>query len=216
MDAFRFAVAVVPLGAYLLVLGLVNLRRKPMVVAGSSDLAALGAAATGLAIVGPIALFRPEEATAQMGSAVWLFLIPFYWLWVALAVMLCRPRLVVYNATPSELRPLLAEAAGRLDPDARWAGDNLSLPALGVQLHLDSFAWMRNTSLVASGGGQNLAGWRRLTNALGRSCRGIATPANPRGPVLVVVGAALLLGAIVWLVSSPTEVAVAWAQATSF
>jgi hypothetical protein len=213
MDPLRFAIAVAPLAAYFVVLGFVGLRRRPVVVAGSNDLAALAGAMSGLALVGPIALFRPEEATSEFGNAIWLFLLAFYWLWCALAVMLSRPRVVVYNATPSELRPILAEVAARLDSDARWAGDNLSLPTLGVQLHLDPFLWMRNTALVSSGGGQNLAEWSRLSKALGRSCRVVAAPTNPRGPALLGVGVTLLVTAIAWMVSSPAEVAVAWAQA---
>jgi hypothetical protein len=213
MDPLRFAIAVAPLAAYFVVLGLLGLRRRPVVVAGSNDLAALAGAMSGMALVGPIALFRPEAASSEFGDAIWLFLLAFYWLWCALVVMLGRPRLVIYNATPSELRPILAEVAARLDSDARWAGDNLSLPTVGVQLHLDPFLWMRNTSLVASGGGQNLAEWSRLSKALGRACRGVAAPPNPRGPALLGIGLGLLLTAVAWLVMSPTEVAVAWSQA---
>ena len=85
----------------------------------------------------------------------------FYWLWVLLVVLVARPRLVVYNISTEELHPVLAEAAARLDPDSRWAGNSLALPNLGVQLHLESFDMMRNVSLVSSGSRQNLDGWRR-------------------------------------------------------
>ena len=216
MDPLRFAIAVVPLAAYLLLVGGLNLRRKPMVVTGAGDLAALGVALTGVAFVGPISLFRPEAATNELGDYVWLFLLAFYLLWVTLLVMLCRPRLVVYNLTGEELRPVLADVVRQLDPAARWAGDNLSLPTLGVHLHLDSVPWMRNTSLVSSGGRQDHAGWRRLGRAVSRGLRGVGAEPNPRGALLLAVGAALLLAATWRLVSAPSETLVAWGQIAAF
>ena len=121
--------------------------------------------------VGPLELFRPEAATREFGNYIWLFLLMFYWLWLLLVVLLSRPRLVVYNISMEELHPVLAEAASRLDPDARWAGNHLTLPGLGVQLHLDSFDMMRNVSLVSSGSRQNIDGWRRLRASCGARSR---------------------------------------------
>ena len=110
------------------------MRRRPFLTSGGSDLTALGVALSGLMFVGPLELFRPEAATREFGNYIWLFLLLFYWLWLLLVVLLARPRLVVYNISMEELHPVLAEAAGRLDPDARWAGNHLTLPRLGVQL----------------------------------------------------------------------------------
>ena len=115
-DPFRLSIALVPLAAYCVLLGLINARRRPFVTTGGCDLAALGAAMSGLVLVGPIELFRPEAAEPNYGGFVWLFLIVFYWLCVWLAVLVARPRLVVYNIRGEELRPALAEAARRLDP----------------------------------------------------------------------------------------------------
>lgn len=201
-----------PLGAYLLLLGLLNLRRRPTVVTGFADTAALGAALTGVALVGPISLFRPEAATAELGPWVWALLLAFYWLWVALLVMLGRPRLVVYNTTPSELRPAVSEALRQLDPAARWAGGALAAPTLGVQLHLDAFPWMRNTTLVASGGEQDLGGWTRLGRATALAARSMRSPPNPRAIGLLTAGGLIVLAAIARLVSDPPAVAVAWRQ----
>ena len=39
---------------------------------------------------------------------------------------------VIDNITADRLRSILAEVAPRLDPEARWAGDSLFLPGLGV------------------------------------------------------------------------------------
>ena len=79
-DPLRLAIAFVPLVAYCLVLGILNARRRPFLTTGGADLAALGVALTGLVLVGPIELFRPEDSTTQFGSYVLVFLLALYWL----------------------------------------------------------------------------------------------------------------------------------------
>jgi hypothetical protein len=199
VDPLRLAIALVPLAAYVLVVGLLNLRRRPFLTSGGCDLTALGIALSGLMFVGPMELLRPESATRSFGNYIWLFLLLFYWLWLLLAVLLSRPRLVVYNISAEELRAVLAEAAARLDPAARWAGNQLSLPGVGVQLHLDSFALMRNVSLVASGGRQNLDGWRRLAAELGPPLRSLRVKSNPRATAFVFVSFVLLAVSVTYL-----------------
>jgi len=205
VDPFRLAIALVPLAAYVLLLALLNMRRRPFLTSGGCDMAALGIALSGLMFVGPLDLFRPSAATQAFGNYIWLFLLLFYWLWLVLLVLLSRPRLVIYNISADELHPVLAEAAGRLDPAARWAGNNLSLPAAGVQLHLDSLDSMRNVSLVASGGRQNLDGWRRLARELGRSLAPIRVKPNPRSAGFLIVSLALLTICVTHLLIHPAE-----------
>ena len=205
VDPFRLAIALVPVAAYVLLLGLLNSRRRPFLTSGGCDMAALGVALSGLMFVGPLELFRPEAATRSFGNYIWLFLVLFYWLWLVLLVLLSRPRLVVYNISAEELHPVLAEAASRLDPTAGWAGNNLSLPGLGVQLHLESLDIMRNVSLVASGGRQNLDGWRRLARELGRSLATVRVKPNPRAVGLLVVSLALFALCVTHLLIHPAE-----------
>src|SRR3954470_7024236 len=206
VDPFRLAIAFVPLATYVLLLGLLNARRKPFLTSGGCDLTALGLAISGLLFIGPMELLPPEAATRSFGNYIWLFLVLFYWLWLLLLVLLARPRLVIYNISAEELHPVLAEAASRLDPAGRWAGNNLSLPSLGVHLHLDSLDIMRNVSLVASGGRQNLDGWRRLARELGRSLSSMRVKANPRAVGLLVVSLALLTICLTQLFLHPAEV----------
>jgi hypothetical protein len=205
VDPFRLAVALVPLAAYMLLLALVNARRRPFLTSGGSDMAALGLALSGLMFVGPLELFRPEAATRQFGNYIWLFLILFYWLWLLLVVLLARPRLVVYNISIEELHPVLAGAANRLDPDVRWAGNHLMLPSLGVHLHLDSLDIMRNVSLVSSGGRQNIDGWRRLSRELARSFTPMRVKRNPRTVGLMFVALALLALCVSQMLNNPVE-----------
>ena len=176
MDPLRFCLAIGPVAVYLLLLGAVNLSRRPRLVSGVRDAAALALAAAGLAIVGPLellfpfgplSLLFPFESALRSGPYVWLGLTAMYGMCVVLWLLVLRPRLVIYNLSADKLRPVLAELAGRLDPAARWAGDCLSLPALGVQLYVDSFASLGSISLCSAGGNQSRAGWRRLETALG-------------------------------------------------
>ncbi|MGE3241639.1 MAG: hypothetical protein AB7I57_11260 [Pirellulales bacterium] len=216
VDPFRLAIALVPLAAYLLLLALVNLRRRPFVTTGGSDLAALGVALSGLAFVGPLELFRPEAATEEFGNYIWPIMLVFYWLWVLLAVLLARPRLVVYNVSTEELHPVLAEAAAQIDGESRWAGNSLSLPTLGVQLHLESFDLMRNVSLVASGSRQNLDGWRHLARELVTALKPVRVKPNPRGVGFLLVALLLMGGSLATLVNHPKELAYAVEQVFAY
>lgn len=215
-DPLRLAIAFVPLAAYCLLLAIVNARRRPFVTTGGCDLAVLGAALSGVVLVGPIELFRPEAASADFGGYVWLFLLVFYWLWVWLAVLVARPRLVVYNISAEELRPVLGEAAREVDPQARWAGDSLALPTLGVALHMESFDVMRHASLKASGGKQNLAGWRKLSAELRNQLATIRVSRNPRSLGFTLVAIALIAVSIVHMLNAPQEVAQAMQEMLSF
>ena len=113
---------------------------------------------------------------------------------VFLLVLVLRPRLVIHNMTVESLRPILAEAVSELDGDARWVGDSLSLPRLGVQLHIEPFYAMRNIQLVSSGPRQNYAGWKQLELALASSLREVSSPRTPYGLRLVIL--ALLMVAL--------------------
>jgi hypothetical protein len=207
MDPLRLAIAIVPLAAYLLVIGGVNLRRRPLVVSGASDAAALAAALSGLVAVGPLELFIPLAAAARFGAYVWIFLIVFYWLCASLAVLAMRPRLVVYNATLDTFRPLLATVVSQLDARARWAGRSVVLPSLGIELHLETADLLRNVSLVATGSEQNLASWRQLEEALRPAAREMAVPIGARGVFLVACAACLLAAAVAQMVRDPQAVA---------
>ncbi|MCH2114542.1 MAG: hypothetical protein MK171_06500 [Pirellulales bacterium] len=205
-DPLRLSIALVPLASYCLLIGLLNARRRPFLTSGGADLAALGAAMSGMVLVGPVELFRPEAASTEYGSYVWLFLLLLYWLCVWLAVLLARPRLVIYNVSVEELRPVLAEASRAIDPLARWAGDSLSLPTLGVQLHLESFELMRHVSVVASGGRQNLAGWGRLATNLYQRLQSLRVGPNPRALGIMLVAIILVVASTTHMLAHPQHV----------
>jgi hypothetical protein len=195
LDPLHLCIALGPLAAYLLLLGAVNLACRPFLTTGARDAAALGLALSGFVVVGPMELFLPETAAEHFGGYVWVLLLAFYVLCLGLIVLLVRPRLVIYNITIDQLRPMLSHILEGLDSHARWAGESLVLPQLGVQLHLESFLTMRNVQLVSSGPQQSFPGWRRLERALVLACRATKTAPNPYGLSLVLFG--LLMVAMV-------------------
>jgi len=207
MDPFRLCLALGPVAIYLLLLGAINLSRRPFLVSGTRDTAALGLAVSGLILVGPMELFLPLPAALRFGSYVWVLLMALYGLVLVLVLLLSRPRLVIYNIASGELRPILADAVTRLDAEARWAGDSLWLPTLGVQLCLESLTALRNVALVSAGPHQNYLGWRRLELGLRAALDQYEVPRNWRATVLTATGLALLVFLLVTIASDPQAVA---------
>ncbi|MFW6108044.1 MAG: hypothetical protein ACOC70_02470 [bacterium] len=206
MDPLRQWLALGPVAVYLIVLGGVNLSRRPLVVSGARDAAALAVAVSGLVAVGPLELFVPAAAVIRYGGYVWALLAGFYVTVAAMTLLLMRPRLVVYNIKGDQLRPLLADVARRLDARGRWAGDSLSLPTLGVQLHMDNYGWMRNVSLTASGGRQDPLGWRRLERELAGELAQMPRSRNPRGHSLITAGVLIFAWLVVNVWDNPAGV----------
>ena len=200
LDSFRFCLAMGPVAIYLLLLGGINLSRRPFVVSGTRDAAALALALSGFAIIGPIDLFLPEAAAMAFGPYVWLFLISLYTLCLLLVLLMARPRLIVYNISADELHSVLADLAVRLDPDAHWAGESLSLKNLGVQLHVHGVTSMRNMSLVGTSLRQNYLGWRRLEESLRDEFSRVEVARNPYSTSLIS-GGLLLTGILVAAIS---------------
>lgn len=206
MDPLHFCIAAGPLSVYLLLLGLINLRRRPFITTGGRDVMSLGLGIVGFIIVGPMELFLPEAAAVNLHIWAWAMLITLYLLSLVLIVLLMRPRLVIYNVAADQLRPVLSDIVTELDPDARWAGDALSLPQLGVQLHLEPTAVLKNAQLVAAGPQQNLNGWRRLELELSRAFRKYEGAPNPYGASFLLCGLTLAGWATYWLYRDPESV----------
>ncbi|HBO43395.1 MAG TPA: hypothetical protein DD670_05590 [Planctomycetaceae bacterium] len=209
MDSFQTCLAFGPPAVYLLGVAAVNLRRRPTVVSGTRDLALLAFAMAGLVAVGPMELGFPESAALNfLGPLVWIPLFSLYGLCVVLAILTVRPRLVVYNITADQLRQLLAEVVESLDAEARWAGDSLFLPRLGVQLHLDASRAMRNISLVAAGPNQSFLGWQKLQRHLAASAASVRVARNgwALGFALVALG---MIGGMIFLVAQDPDATIA-------
>jgi hypothetical protein len=194
VDPFQLILFFGPVAIYLLLLGTINLSRRPLLISGGRDAAALALAMTGMMIVGPFELFLPQASVLRYGPYIWVMVLMFYGLSVAMGILVLHPRLIIYNISADKLRPILAEVVARLDGDARWAGDSLVLPNLEVQLSIDSFRTMRNVSLKSVGGNQDLHGWRILEQGLAGALSKETVPRNPRGLSLFFAGLFILCG----------------------
>ncbi len=207
MEAFHQCVALGPVAIYLLVLGAIGLLRRPVMVSGGRDAAALALAVSGMVLVGPLSLFFPESIAARMGPMgtryVWSLLISLIVMCFVYLLLNLRPRLVIYNVTAEQLRPILEGIAQRLDPEARLAGDSLFLPGLGVQLHLDTVSWMRNVSLVSSGPMQDIKGWTRLEKQLRAALRNVGSPWSIGSLLLLSAGNVLAIWLAIAIVRDP-------------
>ena len=189
-DSLPLGAAFLPLGVYLLALGWVHLRRRPLAIAGVWDGILLGASLVGLVTVGPIALVRPATGGSSWS---WPMLILGFCLVVALCVLVSRPRLIVYNISLEQLRPLVAEVAADLDPQARWAGETVALPTRGLQVHLDGDGSLRTVSLIGVGRRSAHEAWSEFSRRVRQASRRLRVRASPWGGLFAGVGVVLVL-----------------------
>ncbi|MBL9091339.1 MAG: hypothetical protein JNL96_08965 [Planctomycetaceae bacterium] len=198
MEPFRLCVALAPLAAYMVGVALINCRRRPVVVAGSRDLAGLGLGIAGLLVVGPVELLLPT-IPRELVPYMWMCLAITYCLLLTLGVMLSRPRLIVYNVALDQLRPALADVLEELDPHARWAGNSIALPKLRIEFYLDDHPSLRNVSLIATATPQSHTGWRSLEKSL-RTALLESVETSPNAWGFGVLAAALaMFGRMGWL-----------------
>jgi hypothetical protein len=182
-----------PLGCYLLGLAWAHLRRRPLAVSGVFDGVMLAAAVSGLAVVGPLALLVPVTGGSPWSWPVLAFL---FALCVAVCVLVSRPRMVVYNITVEQFRPLVAEVVSALDPAARWAGESAALPGRGFQLHIEGNGPLRTVSVVNVGERSSPEGWVEFTRRLRRAVRGLRVRRSPWGGLFGCFGCGMLLAAL--------------------
>ncbi|MDO4576094.1 MAG: hypothetical protein Q4D98_12875 [Planctomycetia bacterium] len=201
-DILSTYVALVPISVYFLLIGMMNMSRRPFVVSGTRDLSVLFLAISGMMIVGPVELFFPVGASWQFGIYVWVYVLVLYALMVLLVLLGQRSRINIYNITMADFRAKLSDLAMELDAQARWAGDALSLPGLGVSCYLEANELLANVSLVACGSRQRPEGWRVLQNALTRTLHEGKTIESQRhiGILFFIVGLVLfaVLHGMIW------------------
>lgn len=188
------AVAFVPLALYFFALAALNSGRRPRMLTGQEDLTALALGLIGFVMVGPMLYFLPIDALAFWGFYTWFFLALLYALIVWFLGAVFRFRIVVYNIGANELKTLLEKIGQELDPEARWAGNSLSLPTLGIQFYVERFSALRNVTLKACGVDQDLQGWTRFEKSLRNALLRHRTEKTGRVSILMAT-AGLLTGA---------------------
>jgi hypothetical protein len=185
-------------GLYLLGIAVVHVRHRPLAVPGGWDLAIVAAAVAGLAMAGPLDLIQPVAIRGP-----WRLVLPavLCGLLVALAILVARPRLVVYNVTLEQLRPVVAQVAASLDRQSRWAGETVALPGRGIQVTLDGRT-ARCVSLAAIGGRTSPEGWAEFSRRVRRSVRVLRVRSSPWAVVFAGCGIALVAASL-WLALRP-------------
>lgn len=212
MDPLRSALALAPLGAYFLALSLRYLSRRPSIVTGGRDLAALALGLSGLLLIGPVELLLPDEAVARFGAWVWPMLAALYVLIWLLVLLLQYPRLVIYNASLSQAQGWLAAAVRELDANASFAGNSVVLPGLGIECRVESGAGASNAALVCTAFPASLHGWQLFEQAIRRQAAAHAGRPHPFGWSLLLGGALLLATAFLRLAANPVRAQEAFAE----
>ncbi|HBE70245.1 MAG TPA: hypothetical protein DDW52_19015 [Planctomycetaceae bacterium] len=203
MSTIHTAIAFVPISIYLLLIGALRMRNKPLVTTGWRDIVALGLASLGLVMIGPVQLFFPAQAAAQYHHWVWLALLILYGLAILLLMLASKPRLIAYGLNASEFRNALEVAAKSIDPNAYWDGDVLSLPSTTMQLALEPTASTRVQQVVHFGLLQDLAAWIKLERAVVKQTAQLRCPPSAAGLPLLIGGLLLLFIVVAPIVRDP-------------
>lgn len=207
--AFYLVLALLPLGAYLLVLGLLRLSGRPLVTTGSRDLIALACGVSGLVAVGPGELFFPASAGVSYGMAVWPMLAFLYYLLVSMVVLNNRPRLVVYGFDERTILPLLAEACRQLDPASEVDASAGTVGLPGQQVHLRVIAHKGGQSCDIEAFESNVPPqfWRLLMRVLRATVAPHPAAGRQAGAMLTAAGLAMLAVAAGQLLVQPGQLA---------
>ncbi|QGJ71863.1 Hypothetical protein PBC10988_35750 [Planctomycetales bacterium 10988] len=170
ISLFPLLVALLPLFFYGLLIFFFNARKRPSLLSGSLDLAALLVGISGFVIIGPMALLIPilfpDISPEYSGSYYTVFICFTYCLGSSLLLLAQKPSLVLYNCSIDTFLPIFESALEELETEVRWAGSTVSLPEAGIELHVEQIPWLRNVRLTSVGDHQSFLGWRRLEIAL--------------------------------------------------
>ncbi len=201
LDLLRFAIAILPLSAYVNVLGLIRLRSAPTVVSGAMDLLLLGLAMIGIVAIGPIELFFPRAAYSLLGIWVWIILIALYFFVLMLLALNSAPKLVVYGLDHRNLRSQFCELLEQEKIRAEWLGDLVDLPDLGVRAYIEPAGRGCLSQIHSAGKHQNLTGWFTLEQLLVNKVSN--SRVNQRGPAIFwLLTSFVLFGIAVLLISN--------------
>lgn len=179
--------ALIPFAAYMAAIGWLHSRRRPVALSGPFDAVLLAAGLSGLVVIGPLAVVQPALGTSPWAAAMLLLVFAIV---VACGILAARPRLVVYNVSLDQIRPLVAEVVASIDQAARWAGETVALPGRELQVHMDGRGIARTVSLVAVGSRTSAESWAEFSRRMRRAVRGQPVRSSPWA--MAFFGAALI------------------------
>lgn len=197
------AIAIIPVAIYLLLIGALRLRTRPLLTSGWRDTLTLGIAAAGLVAVGPMQLFMPPQAVERWHAWVWLMLLGLYLLTLVMVLLNSKPRLIAYGLTEPQFRSVLLEAAQQVDPTSQWDGEVLNLPNCSMQVAMEGTGSAHVHQVAHVGLLRNVDRWFELERNFVRLGGVVNCPRSLSGIPIVLAGIIFLLAGIIPLVTYP-------------
>lgn len=188
----HLAIALTPLGLYVLWISLRTWFRRPVVITGSQNTAEVAFGLLGIIIVGPLPLLIPTDSVIRFGGAIWILVLTMYVMVVILAVLMSRPQIIVSNIRIDTLRPLINGILHKMDDQCAWAGDSVVAPQLGVHFRMEVQPVLGNVLILANSEQQNFPAWNQLRKELNVAVKGISSNRHPTFLLWTLLGIALL------------------------
>jgi hypothetical protein len=199
IETIYLLIAILPLTAYLMLLGCIRFFGRVLITTGGRDIAALGFGIAGLIAIGPGELFFPKAAAGVFGPWVWFALITFYSLIVSLIALVSRPRIVIYGRMPEQLVEPLHAACLELDSGATVDRERrrVMLPKSGVQLRVSGHTGLDSASIESFEPIAAARFWQALLGHLREKVQATDAPTPRRGGLMVSI-AVVLAAFVIW------------------
>lgn len=195
-DSLRFAIALLPIGIYFLVVATLLLRRRPTLLNAAQETLMLGMGCVGLAIIGPMELFFPNAAYSVLGEWTWAFLLGLYFFIMLFIALNRRPYWTIYGMNSDSLKELVSRTLDEEGLTYEWLDRVLSCPELGMVAMVEpATRGDRVAHLSPSGAKQDILGWHRLERKVLQSlARGpsVASTSGPAAKAWVAMGISVL------------------------
>jgi len=192
----RIATAVVPVGVYFLILGLLNSRRHPQMLSGRQDFALLMSAISPLFVV-PVLQY--------IGMSIWS--VAAAAAGVAGLILLLAPRgrtWVVYNLSAAEARKVVAQALLETRTSFSESRKGFHLEDSAGFVELGGFSLLRNVSITMRGCDRQASA--RFESALSAALASCRTEANPAGVTMLLVATASLIAPFAMIAHEVPEI----------
>lgn len=196
----------IPLGTYLVVIGLIRLRKSPTVISRPLDVLLLGMACCGLIAIGPLELFFPRAAFSVVGNWVWLVLLSLYALLVLLIAFHVPPGIVIYGVSKETIRSFIETEYTERSVGIEWLGDSFRLATLDIHAQIEAEGWNSVCHIKSIGKSQNIAEWIALDRSLHLRLGAIIPTGRKSGVTWCGIGLLIVAIAFGFLISDIARV----------
>jgi len=197
LDYLRLALGLLPLGLYLMVMGLLALRGRPTILTTGQESLLIGFALSGFVLIGPIELFFPTGAHAVLGLWVWLLLVALYFLVVLLIALQRAPGWTIVGLDAEEFRAFFESVLQEGSVDCKWMGNQLQIDKWDVRAIAEpSRGFPKTTCLSPCGRVRNVLGWYQIEKLVATSKALEQTGAGRSSGMIPTAVCLLLLGSI--------------------